>query len=630
MGAQRPGARARELPLDPRARRLARALFGARCAHDRRLAPRAVPVRGATTTASSRPARGAGGVVSALLPLAQRQRRRTSGRRGSRPRSTTTTAPRSRPARASVTGLDLHLLALDPALHRLHYDVDLERDAVVPAPRPLRPRPAARASTAHFREAWDGYVAVNRGVRRRGRRGRRRPASTVLVQDYQLALVPGMVLRQRDPTSRVVALHPHAVLRSQLDPRAARRRGRRRCAASMAAVPSGFHTERWAQRVRGVGARGARARRRVGRRSRRRSGPIPTRWPTLAARPPPRRRPPSSTSASATASSIAAQRPHRALEEHRARLPRVRPAARRPARSGASVSCSSRCSTRRARASPEYLAYRARGRAGRRSASTSGGRPRTGSRSSSTRATTTSAPSPGFARYDVLLVNPVKDGLNLVAKEGPLAQPSATACCASHPKPARTTSCAEAVLPCTRTTSSRARTRCTRALSMPDDERASRARAPVRAGRGAHAADLARRAPQARALSASASASSTTASPAGPSTTTSAARISAGLSVRRHADASPRASSAPVRSSSSERGERGEVAGVVAGERGDRRARRAHELGDRRALVDRHRRAQLHRHPARGGARRVRAAPRSPPPSASPRRPDRVGDASGW
>ena len=33
-------------------------------------------------------------------------------------------------------------------------------------------------------------------------------------------------------------------------------------------------------------------------------------------------------------------------------------------------------------------------------------------------------------RYDVLLVNPIKDGLNLVAKEGPIAT-TATACSAS-------------------------------------------------------------------------------------------------------------------------------------------------------------------------------------------------------
>ena len=66
----------------------------------------------------------------------------------------------------------------------------------------------------------------------------------------------------------------------------------------------------------------------------------------------------------------------------------------------------------------------------------------------------------GFTRYDVLLVNPMKDGLNLVAKEGPLVnRRDGVVCC--HPRRAPTTSSATPCFPCTRTTSSRARTRCT-------------------------------------------------------------------------------------------------------------------------------------------------------------------------
>ncbi len=49
-----------------------------------------------------------------------------------------------------------------------------------------------------------------------------------------------------------------------------------------------------------------------------------------------------------------------------------------------------------------------------------GGRRRLGRRSSTTPATTTPARSPPLQRADVLLVNPVRDGMNLVAKEGPL------------------------------------------------------------------------------------------------------------------------------------------------------------------------------------------------------------------
>ena len=43
-----------------------------------------------------------------------------------------------------------------------------------------------------------------------------------------------------------------------------------------------------------------------------------------------------------------------------------------------------------------------------------------GRRSGSRSTTTWSAQSPGYRIFDVLLVNPIYDGMNLVAKEGPL------------------------------------------------------------------------------------------------------------------------------------------------------------------------------------------------------------------
>ena len=52
--------------------------------------------------------------------------------------------------------------------------------------------------------------------------------------------------------------------------------------------------------------------------------------------------------------------------------------------------------------------------------STRRGGPTTGAPSSSTWPTTPTAPFAALTRYDVLLVNPLRDGLNLVAKEGPL------------------------------------------------------------------------------------------------------------------------------------------------------------------------------------------------------------------
>ena len=84
----------------------------------------------------------------------------------------------------------------------------------------------------------------------------------------------------------------------------------------------------------------------------------------------------------------------------------------------AAGSCSSRCCTRRDKHFLNTLPTPARSN---RScpASTTVGRHQIGCRSSSTNVTTSHVRSPRYQRYDVLLVNPIKDGLNLVAKEGP-------------------------------------------------------------------------------------------------------------------------------------------------------------------------------------------------------------------
>ena len=81
----------------------------------------------------------------------------------------------------------------------------------------------------------------------------------------------------------------------------------------------------------------------------------------------------------------------------------------------------------------------------------------------------------GFTRYDVLLVNPVKDGLNLVAKEGPLVNQRDGVRRASHPRRARTTSSHDAALPVHPFDIEQGAHALHAALSMPDDERAQRA-----------------------------------------------------------------------------------------------------------------------------------------------------------
>ncbi len=154
-------------------------------------------------------------------------------------------ARRHRPAASHAK-----LLALDPDVSRLHYDVvsngvlwflhhglfDLAR----------RPRFDRR-----FREAWDGYVSVNRSftdavveVASHG--------ETVLVQDYQLTLVPQMVTLQR-PDLHVVHF-THTPFCGPSSVRVLPEYVAHAICSSMASCTSGFHTERWARAFRGLGS----------------------------------------------------------------------------------------------------------------------------------------------------------------------------------------------------------------------------------------------------------------------------------------------------------------------------------------------------------------------------------------
>jgi trehalose 6-phosphate synthase len=193
-------------------------------------------------------ARGAGGIVSALLPLlCDPNEPGSSSPFGGDPPSWVAAAiddgdlAATQAGAATVEGLDLHLLALDPILHRMHYDVvsnavlwylhhglfDLTR----------RPR-----FDHHFQTAWEGYVAVNATfadtiVARAG------DGERVIVHDYQLALVPGMVRAAR-PDLRL-AHFTHTPFCGPNSIRVLPTHVARELCGSMAAVPAGFHTTRW-------------------------------------------------------------------------------------------------------------------------------------------------------------------------------------------------------------------------------------------------------------------------------------------------------------------------------------------------------------------------------------------------
>lgn len=181
--------------------------------------------------------RGAGGVVSALCPIL--------GGAGTKWVAAAIGAgDRAAVAAGAATSpdFDLHLLALDPRQHHLHYDIvsngllwflhhglfDLVR-------RPMLDR--------RFDEAWDAYRAVNAAYADHIAQTAEQD-DAVLVHDYHLALVPGMLAADRPDLRQVFFQHtPHCGPTSVrvLPPRAAVE-----MLASVAAAPAGFHTARWA------------------------------------------------------------------------------------------------------------------------------------------------------------------------------------------------------------------------------------------------------------------------------------------------------------------------------------------------------------------------------------------------
>ena len=178
-------------------------------------------------------------------------------------------------------GVHARLLPLDPEISRLHYDVvsngvlwflhhglfDLTR----------RPRFDRR-----FREAWEGYVSVNRSftdavidVAASG--------ETVLVQDYQLAFVPEM-LATACPDLHVVHF-THTPFCGPSSVRVLPEYVAHAICGSMASCTTGFHTERWARAFRASATEVLGADAGIGRTFATRSVPTPRSWPPRSRRP---------------------------------------------------------------------------------------------------------------------------------------------------------------------------------------------------------------------------------------------------------------------------------------------------------------------------------------------------------
>jgi trehalose 6-phosphate synthase len=182
--------------------------------------------------------RGAGGVVSALGPLLLESSEHTW-----------IAAAMSREDLAAVEAgetddldVDLQLLDLDPQAHRLHYDV-ISNGVLWFLFHDMFDRVRRPSFDRRFREAWDAYVAINEAFAVAADAAAAE-GDIVLVQDYQLALVPAQ-LRARRSDLRIVHF-THTPFCDVDGIRVLPTDVAEQLCGSLAGGPAGFHTRRWA------------------------------------------------------------------------------------------------------------------------------------------------------------------------------------------------------------------------------------------------------------------------------------------------------------------------------------------------------------------------------------------------
>ena len=353
---------------------------------------------------------GAGGIVSALSPLLTR-----------RPDATWIAAAMSNDDReagraGTISGLDINvrLLDLDREQHRMHYEV-IANNLLWFLHHGMFDRARRPRFDLRFRTAWEAFVAVNRHFANEVAQSAAAD-EIVLVQDYQLTLVPGLLRAQR-PDLRVVHFthtpfagpDDFSLLPTDV--------GAQVCAA-LASGPTGFHIKRWADAYR-QSARAA-----LGRRESIAPSFTATLGPDVAA-------------LEAVAGSHDARAAAAALSEAVgdrlviARSDRIEPSKNivrgflaydrlleaRPGLRGRVVFVAMVYPSRQGLA--EYLAYeneveQAVARVNDRWSTRDWVPILLDDRDDYARSVA------GLQRYDVLLVNALRDGLNLVAKEGPV------------------------------------------------------------------------------------------------------------------------------------------------------------------------------------------------------------------
>jgi len=319
----------------------------------------------------------------------------------------------------------------------------------------------------HLRDAWDGYVAVNaafaQAITDDAADGER-----VLVHDYHLALVPGMVRAERPDLRLTHFTHtpfcgPNSIRVLPTDMAEA-------LCGSMASVPCGFHTARWAR------AYVASATDVLGREPTAPYaaplGPDPAALARLAASP-------AAVRAAAELDELVGDR-KLVLRSDRIDLSknivrgfhvfdellRTHPEWRRRVVFVAMLN--------RSRSSlAEYLAYETEVEQAAQRVNERWGTPDWQPVVTDTRDDYEQTIA-GLTRFDALLVNPVKDGLNLVAKEGPLLNRRDGVVLLS-PEAGAYDELADAVVAIHPYDIEQGAHAMHVALTMPDDERAARA-----------------------------------------------------------------------------------------------------------------------------------------------------------
>jgi len=353
--------------------------------------------------------RGAGGVVSALAPLL-----------GPREDARWIAAAIGDDDRAAVAAHavaqhapNVELLALDATAHRRHYDL-ISNGTLWFLFHGLFDLPRRPRFDRRWYEAWDGYVEVNRAfaVAIAAAAGSGEP---VLLQDIHLLLVPG-ILRELRPDLPVV-MFVHTPFCGPNSIRVLPEVAAEAICGSLATCATGFHTARW------VGAYAAAVRDVLGRDTPVEAfaatfGPDPDALAVEAAAP----------EAIAAGAALDEQLDGRRLITRCDRMELSKNIVRGFAAydllleehaewRGAVVLAALLNPSRESL--PEYQAYRtevevAAARVNERWGTRDWSPVLLDTRDDYSRAIA------GFARSDVLLVNPVKDGLNLVALEGPL------------------------------------------------------------------------------------------------------------------------------------------------------------------------------------------------------------------